>query len=122
MNGSIAMGSAPSSSPHLTEAGRVFGFVMEYIDGARFADIGDLAACQEILSRLHSLGIKHGDVNKYNFLIREGKAMLVDFEASQRCNKKQELEAEYEQLEDSLSDTSTRGVPYTWEDQQAFQQ
>lgn len=76
---------------------------MEYIDGARFADIGDLAACQEILSRLHSLGIKHGDVNKYNYLIRGGKAMLVDFEAS-------------------LSDTSTRGVPYTWEDQQAFQQ
>ncbi|KAL6827544.1 hypothetical protein V8C40DRAFT_264748 [Trichoderma camerunense] len=43
-------------------------------------------------------------------------------EASQRCNEKQELEAEYEQLEASLSDTSTRGVPYTWEDQQAFQQ
>ncbi|KKP01150.1 hypothetical protein THAR02_06748 [Trichoderma harzianum] len=57
------------------------------------------------------LSIKHGDINKYNFLIREGKAMLVDFEASQRCNEKQELEAEYEQFEASLSDTSTRGVP-----------
>ncbi|KAF3068177.1 hypothetical protein CFAM422_008014 [Trichoderma lentiforme] len=112
----------PKFIAHLIEAERVFGFVTEYVDGARFADIGDLAACQEILSRLHSLGIKHGDINKYNFLIREGKAMLVDFEASQRCNEKQELEAEYEQLEASLSDTSTRGVPYTWEDQQAFQQ
>ncbi|KAL5083733.1 hypothetical protein Trisim1_000939 [Trichoderma cf. simile WF8] len=71
----------PKFIAHLTEAGRVFGFVMEYIDGARFADIGDLAACQEILSRLHSLGIKHGDINRYIFLIREGKTMLVDFEA-----------------------------------------
>ncbi|KAL6804000.1 hypothetical protein J3E68DRAFT_422923 [Trichoderma sp. SZMC 28012] len=66
----------------------------------------------------------HGDINKYNFLIRERKAILVDFEASQRCNEKQELEAEYEQLEASLSDISQRGGPYSdiWEDQQAFQQ
>ncbi|KAL6696518.1 hypothetical protein J3F84DRAFT_299583 [Trichoderma pleuroticola] len=105
-------GVGPKFIAHLTEAGRVFGFVTEYIDGARFADTGDLAACQEILSRLHSLGIKHGDINKYNFLIREGKAMLVDFEASQRCNEKEELEAEYEQLAASLSDTSQRGIPY----------
>lgn len=50
--------------------------------------------------------------------------MLDDFEASQRCNEKQELEAEYEQLDASLSDTLTRGVPYSdiREDQQAFQQ
>ncbi|KAH0529373.1 hypothetical protein TsFJ059_004127 [Trichoderma semiorbis] len=114
-------GIGPKFIAHLTEAGRVFGFVMEYIDGARFADIGDLAACQEILSQLHSLGIKHGDINKYNFLIREGKVILVEFEASQRCSEEKELEAEYVQLEASLSDT-TRGVPYTWEDQQAFQQ
>ncbi|KAJ4861797.1 hypothetical protein T069G_02751 [Trichoderma breve] len=106
-------GIGPKFIAHLTEAGSVFGFVTEYIDGARFADTRDLAACQESLSRLHSVGIKHGDINKYNFLIREGKAMLVDVEASQRCNEKQELEAEYEQLEASLSDTSTKGVPYT---------
>ncbi|KAL6806792.1 hypothetical protein GGI42DRAFT_322071 [Trichoderma sp. SZMC 28013] len=116
----------PKFIAHLTEAGRVFGFVTEYIDGARFADTGDLAACQESLSRLHSVGIKHGDINKYNFLIREGKAILVDFETAQRCCEKEELEAEYEQLEASLSDTSRRGVPYTSidirEDQQAFQQ
>ncbi|KAK0765052.1 hypothetical protein N5P37_002528 [Trichoderma harzianum] len=62
-------GIGPKFIAHLTEAERVFGFVTEYVDGARFADIGDLAACQEILSRLHSLGIKHGDINKYNFLI-----------------------------------------------------
>lgn len=66
-------GIGPKFIAHLTEAGRVFGLVMEYIGSARFADTGDLAACQEILSRLHSLGIKHGDINKYNFVSEKGK-------------------------------------------------
>jgi serine/threonine protein kinase len=94
---------------HLTEAGRVIGFVMEYIKDAKPADTGDLAACQDVLAKLHSLGIKHGDINKNNFLVREGKAVLIDFETARRCTETKELKAEYDQLEHSLSDSSCGG-------------
>jgi serine/threonine protein kinase len=56
---------------HLTEEGRVFGFVLEYIDNARAVGPADLDACQGVLKRLHALGIKHGDINKHNFMMRE---------------------------------------------------
>lgn len=105
-------GVGPKFLGHLTEAGRVIGFVTEYIDGARSAGTEDLAACQGVLAKLHSLGIKHGDINKYNFLVREGEAVLVDFETAQRCGTKKQLEAEYEHLEHSLSDPSRRGGTY----------
>ncbi|UKZ76475.1 hypothetical protein TrVFT333_004180 [Trichoderma virens FT-333] len=60
----VNQGVGPKFIAHLTEAGRVIGFVLEYIEGARSADVGDLVACQDSLAQLHSLGIKHGDINK----------------------------------------------------------
>lgn len=102
----------PKFLGHLNEDGRVIGFVLEYLDDTRSAETEDLAACQATLARLHSLGIKHGDINKYNFLIRQGKAVLVDFEAARRCSQEKELQAEYERLEHSLSDTSRRGATH----------
>lgn len=104
-------GVGPRFLGHLTEAGRVMGFVMECIDGARTAGPEDLAACQSTLARLHALGIKHGDINKHNFLVKDGNAVLVDFETAQRCSVKEELEAEYRCLEQSLEDPSYRGGP-----------
>lgn len=106
-------GVGPKFLGHLTEDGRVFGLVMEYIDDARPADIGDLATCQGVLAKLHSLGIKHGDINKYNFLVRDGEAVLIDFETAQRCCETKELEGEYAHLEHSLSDSSRRGGTYS---------
>lgn len=35
--------------------------------------------------------------------------VLVDFETAQRCSVKEELEAEYRRLEQSLKDASRRG-------------
>ncbi|KAI1188653.1 hypothetical protein F5B17DRAFT_439454 [Nemania serpens] len=84
-------GIGPRFLGHLTEDGR------------------DLAACQRILAKLHALGIKHGDINKHNFLVRDGEAVLVDFETAQKCSDEAELEAEYEHLESSLRDPSRRG-------------
>ncbi|KAI0117762.1 hypothetical protein GGR51DRAFT_500058 [Nemania sp. FL0031] len=102
-------GIGPKFLGHLTEAGRVFGFVLENVDGARTAEPQDLPACQRILAKLHALGIKHGDINKHNFLIRNGEAVLIDFETAQKCSEKAELESEYKQLEESLRDPSHRG-------------
>ena len=56
----------PQFLGHLTEEGRVIGFVMKRITGHRHATMEDLALRQKTLSKLH-LSIKHGDINKHNF-------------------------------------------------------
>lgn len=48
---------------HLTEEGRVIGFLMARIADCRHATPDDLPLCHSVLSRLHDLGIKHGDIN-----------------------------------------------------------
>ncbi|KAB8202570.1 hypothetical protein BDV34DRAFT_228228 [Aspergillus parasiticus] len=52
---------------HPVEDGRVIGFLMERISNARHAVLDDLEACWDTLSRLHALGIRHGDTSRYNF-------------------------------------------------------
>lgn len=76
----MGKGIGPRFLSHSTETGRVFGFVIENVDGARTAEPQDLAACQRILAKLHALEIKHGNINKHNFLIKNGKAVLMDIE------------------------------------------
>lgn len=92
------------------------GWIMEDLEdlgaavAARSAEPRDLEACREVLRKLHALGIKHGDVNRFNFLVRgDGKAVLADFETAERCGDVEELEAEDTQLEESLNDVSFRG-------------
>lgn len=45
----------PQFLGHLTEDGRVIGFLMEHIPNARHAGPQDLEICREVLSRLHDL-------------------------------------------------------------------
>lgn len=67
-------GIGPKFLGHLTEGkdGRVIGFVVEWVQGARAAGLGDMDSCKKALGRLHELGIKFGDINKHNFLVRDG--------------------------------------------------
>lgn len=62
-----------------------------------------------LYSKLHQLGIKHGDTNKHNFLIHQGKATLIDFDNASRAVSAQELETELGGLRSQLSDMSGRG-------------
>ncbi|KAH7262450.1 hypothetical protein BKA59DRAFT_463782 [Fusarium tricinctum] len=96
---------------HIHENGRVIGFLLEEVPGARTAEPGDLAACQRSLRRLHELGIMHGDINKHNFLIRgdDGEAVLIDFETTHKCSDPDLLDEEYRQVKERLEDTSGRG-------------
>jgi predicted Ser/Thr protein kinase len=98
---------------HLTEDGRVTGFLMEYIADARHAGPGDLEACREVLSRLHELGIRHGDTNRFNFLVRGSEATLVDFDTARRCSDGDVLLAELASLSECLQDSSMRGGRYS---------
>jgi tRNA A-37 threonylcarbamoyl transferase component Bud32 len=69
---------APRFIGHVHEHGRVIGFMLEKLEG-REANINDLSSCQSALQRLHDIGILHGDANRYNFIIQDGKARLIDF-------------------------------------------
>ncbi|KAG6823154.1 hypothetical protein H0H92_011199 [Tricholoma furcatifolium] len=99
----------PQFLGHLTEEGRVIGFVMERITGFQHASPEDLALCQQALSRLHGLNIKHGDINKHNFLIHNDQATLIDFASALPCDDAIMLEEEFRDIGKELSDTSGRG-------------
>ncbi|TVY86424.1 hypothetical protein LAWI1_G008473 [Lachnellula willkommii] len=102
-------GIGPRFLAHLSEGGRVTGFLMEKIVDFRHATLDDLPLCQDTLSRLHRLGIRHGDTNKHNFLIHDGKATMVDFDCGERSLDEKVLEAEARGLEVEFQDMSGRG-------------
>ena len=99
----------PKFLGHLMEEGRAIGFIIERIASFRHATLEDLPMCQEALSKLHQLGIKHGDINKHNFLIHDGKATLIDFDVATRDNDAKTLADEFGRLEQELCDSSGRG-------------
>jgi len=109
INGS---GIGPKFLGHLSEGkdGRVVGFVVEWMQGARAAGPGDMKGCEKTLGRLHGLGIKLGDINKHNFLVRDGHdVVLVDFESAKRNCLPDELNREMSALKGNLEDAGSRG-------------
>ena len=99
----------PKFLGHISEEGRVIGFLIELILDARHAAPQDLPACQAALSRLHALGFKHGDINRHNILIRDGKATLIDFDNTSRCDNVEALSEEFQRLAGALGDISGKG-------------
>ncbi|KAJ5884183.1 hypothetical protein N7504_011755 [Penicillium tannophilum] len=105
-------GLAPRFLGHIHEHGRVIGFVLEKLEG-RDADINDLKSCQASVQRLHDIGIVHGDLNRYNFIMQDDSARLIDFEKSKFCDGATTLmEAEIESLRDELVEESGRGAGF----------
>lgn len=94
---------------HLTEEGRIIGFITERITDCRHATFEDHIPCELTLSKLHGLGIKHGDINKHNFLIQDTQATLIDFDLSSRCKAVDALDEEFRRPRKELQDTSGRG-------------
>ena len=94
---------------HVTEEGRVIGFAIERVTNFRHGMPDDLALCQQALSKLHRLNIKHGDINKHNFLIHDDRVTLIDFDCASQCTDAEVLEKEFRGLEKELSDMSGRG-------------
>jgi predicted Ser/Thr protein kinase len=84
-------GIGPRFLGHLTEGSRVIGFLLERVTDARYADSTDLAACERSLQGLHQLGILHGDVNRFNFLIKGSEAVLIDFDTARKCEDSEAL-------------------------------
>jgi predicted Ser/Thr protein kinase len=102
-------GIGPAFLGHLIEHDRIIGFLIERIEG-RHGDISDLGACQSVVKRLHSLGIVHGDLNKYNFIVGpSGKTTLIDFENARKGGSKEAMQKEYAHLTEQLMEETGRG-------------
>lgn len=99
----------PAFLGHLTEEGRIVGFIVARISDFSHATPADYPLCESALSKLHQLGIKHGDTNKHNFLIHGEKATLIDFDSAERGVSASELQDEARNLQDQLKDTLGRG-------------
>lgn len=104
-------GIGPAFLGHLVEHGRVMGFLIEKIDGGH-GEIGDLAACQSIVKHLHSLGIVHGDLNKYNFIVGPTRTtLIIDFENAIKNGSKEAMQKEFAYLTEQLTEETGRGGP-----------
>lgn len=103
---------APQFLGHLTENGRVIGFLLEKIEGTS-ANLSDLPLCTAALKTLHSIGLVHGDVNKHNFVIdrEKGEARLIDFEHAGLFSE-EKAQQELENVEAVLKDDSNSGATY----------
>jgi predicted Ser/Thr protein kinase len=102
---------APRFLGHIHEQGRVIGFLLEKLEG-HSASIGHLSQCEEVLGRLHGLGLLHGDINRYNFVVGQGWTKMIDFEKSQETRDEGLLNAETLSLPSELQDESGRGAGF----------
>ena len=100
---------APAFLGHVMENGRVMGMLLEKVQG-EFASIADRTMCEKALRRLHRMGLVHGDINRYNFMVDRSKncVRLVDFEHAEPYETTKAV-AEIESLRDELAETSGRG-------------
>jgi predicted Ser/Thr protein kinase len=99
----------PKFLGHVSEEGRVIGFIIDKVQDARHATISDHAACVEALTKLHRLGFLHGDTNKHNFLVNSTGVTLIDFEGLRKSDSVEEFEAEIAGLTDQLNEISGKG-------------
>lgn len=97
---------------HVSEDGRVIGFLMDKVEDARHPTTSDYASCVKALTNLHRLGLLHGDLNKHNILINSKGATLIDFERTHKSDNTEAFQAEIENLVEQLNDASGKGGSY----------
>jgi hypothetical protein len=78
----------PKFIAHVTENNnRVIGFMIEAVS-CRQANIGDLPACREVLSKLHKLGYIHGWLQPSSFLVcDDGRTLLETLGAARKMDE-----------------------------------
>ena len=77
-------GAVPYFLGHVTESGRIIGFITEYIREIPSVRRAHIQNCLIALQELHRRGIVHGDAHSDNCLIRpDSSAALIDFELAE---------------------------------------
>ncbi|WQF82018.1 Putative protein kinase-like domain superfamily [Colletotrichum destructivum] len=92
-------GLAPRFLAHVHEHGRI-----------------DLNVCEAALRKLHGLGLLHGDVNRYSFIITQEGVKLLDFERAQENASPESMSKELKGLRTELADESGRGGGFFFQD------
>jgi RIO-like serine/threonine protein kinase len=94
---------------HLTENGRVIGMLLEKVDGD-FASMDNITGCEAALRDLHRMGMVHGDVNRYNFIVDPvtSHIRMVDFEHVEEIEE-EKARAEIASLPNELTEETNRG-------------
>ncbi len=98
---------------------QIIGFICEEFRG-RFAEPSDYSECKRSLRRLHSYGVVHGDLNKFNIIITAYGPRFIDLEKSvldtdERISKDEFSrlqQEEFDKLEKALSDEEGWGKPW----------
>ncbi|KAH8882449.1 hypothetical protein GQ53DRAFT_787493 [Thozetella sp. PMI_491] len=108
-------GLAPRFLAHVHENGGIMGFLLEKLEG-RSACFQDLSICEAAVGTLHGLGLLHGDVNRYNFLVTEEWVKLIDFERVQENASSESMSKELESLRAKLVDMSGCGGGFIFHD------
>ena len=100
---------APKFLGHLTENGRVMGMLLEKVEGD-FATIEDFRSCETAVRKVHALGLTHGDINRYNFVIDRLSlnTYLVDFEHAETFGQ-EKADLEIQVLPAELTEETGRG-------------
>ncbi len=60
--------------------------LMQYIDEPSFAPLDKIKfikALESAVAHLHSLGLAHNDINRYNIMVKDGMPVLIDFGSCQ---------------------------------------
>ena len=100
---------APRFLGHVSEHGRIIGLLLEKAEEVREARIEDLAFCEEAVERLHTLGLAHGDLNRFNFFVTEDSIKLIGFENSSMEVDGDYMRRESEGLSSRLQEETGRG-------------
>jgi hypothetical protein len=101
-------GIGPKFLAHIMEnKDRCIDYMIEWVCG-RPATIADFKACRTTLPKLHQLGITHGGLTRYDFLVTDtGLAVLHNFEIEKKTDDRAAMEAEMAGMEDAFK--SDRG-------------
>jgi hypothetical protein len=97
---------------------QVIGFTCTKFQG-RFAELVDYTKCKRSLTELHSCGVVHGDINKYNIIITSDGPRFFDLEESvfdtedSEDNLSSLQQRELDGLERALSDQDGLGRPWS---------
>ena len=98
---------------------QITDFICEELQG-RFARLGDYSECKRGLQQLHSYGVIHGDLNKFNIIITTDGPRFIDLEKSildtdEKVSKDEFeslLQQELDGLEKALHDEEGWGRPW----------
>lgn len=110
----------PKFLGYACEQDRIVGFLSEMVVG-RFPSTDDADVCLKGLHQLHSEGVIHGDINKYNIIITADGLKFIDLENAIICSLRRDddperltelKDKEIENLKPALDEKSGLGQPW----------